>query len=485
MHPEYKRRLKVALPSGMTSLEYHNATKHTPESVRRSARPLDWANMPDPFRHYEGAPLIDLAADPLPPPITALDVLRGVTGAPSGGDPIDFLSRLLFYSASVSASKQTPSGYRYALRVNPSSGNLHPTEFHFASPQGRFHYRPSTHMLEHRSMEDCGPLDFLLTTIACREAWKYGNRAYRYCLLDAGHAWQALALAAQALGCEAVAIGQFDDDAAADAFRLAEDEWPILRIRLLHAPEPAPARERWWAGGTPNRLSDHRVEYPLIDSVHTAAKILAPDPARTAALRPPSALGIGPQFGDVVRRRRSALDFIGQPAHISHEQFLTLLQVAMRPLHADFGPYVDLYAFVHSVAGLEPGLYRYDRETDRLELVKSGDERVMAAALSLSQDLAGNSCVTFSMAANLRRAIDEFGDRGYRYAHFEAGAIGQRLYLAAEALGFQSTGIGAFYDDLVHQYLGLRPEQGQVVYHFACGFAVKDDRIDGIVTFGN
>jgi nitroreductase len=47
--------------------------------------------------------------------------------------------------------------------------------------------------------------------------------------------------------------------------------------------------------------------------------------------------------------------------------------------------------------------------------------------------------------------------------HFEAGAIGQRLYVAAEALGLGATGIGAFYDDEVHDYLNLTPE-GQVVY---------------------
>jgi SagB-type dehydrogenase family enzyme len=112
-----------------------------------------------------------------------------------------------------------------------------------------------------------------------------------------------------------------------------------------------------------------------------------------------------------------------------------------------------------------------------LELVKRGDQRVIAAGLSLGQDLAGNSCVTFSMIADLGGAMVRFGDRGYRYVHFEAGAIGQRLYVAAEALGLQSTGIGAFYDDLVHQHLGLGPDQGQVVYHFACGYAVEDERL--------
>jgi len=92
--------------------------------------------------------------------------------------------------------------------------------------------------------------------------------------------------------------------------------------------------------------------------------------------------------------------------------------------------------------------------------------------------LAGNSCVAFSMIGDLERAADLHGDRGYRYVHFQAGAIGQRLYLAAESLGFQSTGIGAFFDDSVNEYLGIAPESGrQVVYHFACGYAVPDDRI--------
>jgi nitroreductase len=113
-----------------------------------------------------------------------------------------------------------------------------------------------------------------------------------------------------------------------------------------------------------------------------------------------------------------------------------------------------------------------------LEQIKSGDQRVVAAGLSLGQGLAGNSCVTFSMIGDLERASGTHGDRGYRYVYFEAGAIGQRLYVAAEALGFQSTGIGAFFDDTVHDYLGISRDSGrQVVYHFACGYAVEDDRL--------
>ena len=116
------------------------------------------------------------------------------------------------------------------------------------------------------------------------------------------------------------------------------------------------------------------------------------------------------------------------------------------------------------------------RMRSRLELLKSGDQRVIAAGLSLGQDLAGNSCVTFSMVGDLERAAESHGDRGYRYVHFQAGAIGHRLYLAAESLGFQSTGIGAFFDDSVHRIFGDRCQDSgrQVVYHFALRYAVPD-----------
>ena len=127
--------------------------------VEAGTHALDWANMPDPFRHYEGVPVLDLPADPPAPETPALEVLGSVSGSTPAVDGPTFLSQLLFYSAAISASKRVPStGYRYALRVNPSSGNLHPTEFHFLTrglkewPDGLYHYRPSAHMAEQRAL---------------------------------------------------------------------------------------------------------------------------------------------------------------------------------------------------------------------------------------------------------------------------------------------------------------------------------------------
>ena len=491
----------------MTWREYHESTKHSVESVQRARRVLDWANMPDPFRHYEGVPLLDLPADPPAPGIAAVDVLRGKVGATIAADGPTFLSQLFFYSAAISASKRAPStGYKYALRVNPSSGNLHPTEFHFATrglknwPDGLCHYRPSSHMAEQRArgdfvvslIGDDAPIVFVLTSIAWREAWKYGERAYRYCLHDMGHAWQALVLAARAIGCESFAFAHFPDDEIARLCRLNEDEWPMLIVTLRGPSIPTGdghSADVTWAEGRANRLSNESITYPLIGSMHAATKLgghcgairdAEPAPAGRGEIVLPLSTSAAPAFGEVARTRRSALGFQGGTLSMSLAQLSAILDAAARGLCADFSRvrFVQLYLYIHRVDGLEPGVYRHWPEGGELERVQGGGQRVAAAGLSLGQDLAGDCCVAFSMIADIDRATRAHGDRGYRYVHFEAGAIGQRLYLAAEALGLRATGIGAFFDDAVHRYLNLVPDHGQVVYHFAIGHPVPDPRLD-------
>jgi SagB-type dehydrogenase family enzyme len=185
-------------------------------------------------------------------------------------------------------------------------------------------------------------------------------------------------------------------------------------------------------------------------------------------------------FGDVVRARRSALDFRDGGESISFSQLATVLSSAQKRLFADFATarFVRLYLYVHRVDDLTPGVYRYWPEQAELEKIKDGGQRLVAAALSLGQDLAGNASVAFSMIGDFESAARCYGDRGYRYVHFEAGAIGQRMYLACEALGLRATGIGAFFDDKVNHYLDLSPELGQVVYHFAIGHPVPDPRLE-------
>jgi len=491
----------------MTWQHYHEATKHQLGSLRGHA--LDWASMPDPFRHYMGVPVLDLPADPPKPEISAIDVLLGNSGTTSVADGRHLLSQLLFYSAAISASKRVPStGYEYALRVNPSSGNLHPTEFHFIThglkgwPDGVYHYDPSRHMAEQRG---CGafeveladgpaPIVFVLTSIVWREAWKYGARAYRYCLHDIGHAWRALAFAAGAVGCASFAAGQFLDDDVARLLQLNEDELPMLIVSLRGKSIPLRERdtgETVWFGGDVNQLSTETIAYPLLDNIHLATKNKRTDSGGSSVTHPPlpvsarmklpSGASSTRTLGEVARMRRSALDFLGGELSMSFSQLSAILAVGGQPLLADFGGgrFIQLFLYVHRVDGLPPGVYKFLPECAELELAKPGDQRLMSAGLSLGQNLAGNACVCFSMIGDLNRAADYYGDRGYRYVHFEAGAIGHAFYLAAESLGLGATGIGAFYDDEVNHYLNVAPADGQVVYHFAIGYPVPDPRISG------
>src|SRR5271169_827351 len=315
-------------PRYMGWREYHELTKHNVESLRRTQHYLDWANMPNPFRHYEGVPILDLPADPPAPQISALEVLEGKTGNTLARDGAQFLSQLMFYSASISASKRAPStGAVYALRVNPSSGNLHPTEFHFLTrglkdwPDGLYHYRPSSHMAEQRAIGDFdrklvdipAPLIFVLTSIAWREAWKYRDRAFRYCLHDIGHAWQSLALAARSVGCESFALGNFSDDRVAEVCLLSEDEWPMLIVVLQGPAIPVGVLdqvEMILFGGQPNRLSEEQVPYPLIETVHAVTKLSTeasipslgePKESGRGEISLPPHVSASRSFGDVVR----------------------------------------------------------------------------------------------------------------------------------------------------------------------------------------
>src|SRR3989337_3947275 len=151
-------RAAESLDSLEVVMRYHQATKHHFSRYARSLGYLDWANQPDPFRRYQGSALISLPLlKPDDPPLSPLyeDLYRPGASAPV---TIRALSRFLEYSLAISAWKQAGE-VRWALRTNPSSGNLHPTDGYLLidpvpalSPfPGLYHYTPREHALELRA----------------------------------------------------------------------------------------------------------------------------------------------------------------------------------------------------------------------------------------------------------------------------------------------------------------------------------------------
>ncbi len=212
--------------------QYHEQTKHEFNRYARALGYMDWANQPDPFRRYEGAPLYALPLltandEPVAPSYEALFAAQPVSPEPL---TLNSLSRFFEYSLSITAWKEY-GGNRWALRSNPSSGNLHPTEGYLLVREtpglplkpGLYHYAPKEHGLEHRWHGSNEAIKTLLqpfptqsffiglSSIHWREAWKYGERAFRYCQHDVGHALGTLRIAGAALGWRIFLLAGLDD----------------------------------------------------------------------------------------------------------------------------------------------------------------------------------------------------------------------------------------------------------------------------------
>src|SRR5205814_4787832 len=138
---------------------------------------------------------------------------------------LERLSLYLELSLGLSARKEIATSSWY-LRMNPSSGNLHPTEAYailsglqgLPGGAGVYHYAPLHHALEQRARwpQEGKPkavgFHVGLTSITWREAWKYGERAFRYCQHDVGHALASLRCAAAMLGWRLTIIENLGDN---------------------------------------------------------------------------------------------------------------------------------------------------------------------------------------------------------------------------------------------------------------------------------
>ena len=546
-----------AAESLATTLGYHERTKHYPGRYARALGHLDWATQPDPFRRFVGAPLLDLELVPAgeQPRYEPAFFPGRIPPEPLGHRSI---SQLFHDSLALSAWKQA-GGERWPLRINPSSGNLHPTEGYLvAGPVAGlhdraavFHYAPREHALERRAelsdetwsalARQLPPGSVLvgLTSIHWREAWKYGERAFRYCHHDVGHAIGAVTVAAAGLGWQArLCEGVTDTDLArllgtdSQSGPEAENADCLLalfpqgapfsvdeqRSFTLALPPSAPWPSEWQ--GIANRLSpEHGQDWPVIDEAAAATRKLEP-PAATfwqdssvdgSMGNPGLTDGDSPlALRPILHQRRSAVAFDGRTGLTREAFFQILLKTVPAQGQIPFAtlpwrPRVDLLLFVHRVEGVPPGLYILLRDPGRQEtlrglmapafvwtptegsppslplyLLEAGDARRVAAQTSCGQAIAADGVFAAAMLAEYRAPIETFGSWFYRRLHWEAGVVGQQLYLEAEASGIRATGIGCFFDDLTHRTFGLTGDAFQVLYHFTMGGAVDDVRLQTV-----
>lgn len=523
-------------------LAYHEESKHRVGRMAPSLGYMDWANQPAPFRHYRGCETISLPllADD---PELAYDALFSPPASSPPPLSKSSLGAVLELSLGLSAWKVSGNN-RWALRMAPSSGNLHPTEAYVILcsaehgtgaadiPPGIYHYDALHHALECRlgfgpdhkaAFQRAFPTPGIwvaFTSIFWREAWKYGLRAYRYCQLDMGHALAGISLAARFSGwqCRLVhgaapplldrLLGLDRHDLPAAEAEHAEclchlgpcsQQAPQVSLTGIEA-LCAPLRFE----GIPNHLSHAHEHWKGIDRIsRLTAEALPKPPAGTAGQWPFHSAPSPKPAATVIRQRRSA---------VAYDPHKVMAQAAFMAIIGRTLPYLDrppfdtrvappaihLFIFLHRVSGLRAGLYALCRNKDHedrlraacdpsflwesilpdlpLYLLKPADFVYEAIQISCDQTIAGYGAFSLGMVARFQSPLETAAGT-YRHLFWEAGQVGHLLYLEAEAQGYAGTGIGCFFDDGMHNLLGLKNREFQSLYHFTIGTPVIDTRL--------
>lgn len=492
------------MAEGTGAVEYHERTKHSPLSIREDGHRLDFDNKPRPFKRYVDRPTRALADEPSEPSEAALSAVAGDAPKGDGQPDLEALTALCHYAAGV--TKEIRRGDReIRFRAAACTGALYHIDCYLVTgdldrlPAGVYHYDPDAHRLDdlregdlrgtlaaatggHPRVADA-PVSVVATSTWWRNAWKYRARTYRHAFWDSGTMLANLLATATALDLPAEVVLGFADAPVADLLDLDVGHEAPLEVVPIGAGRPAPEpRDADPVDFATEPLSDHEVDYPLIEQAYLGSMVEDADGARAWRERAPETpIGSrGPGDGDrvglepvddaraskvplshAIERRGSCREY--ERDELNARKVATVLDRAVRgvPLDVTLDPgsglrFNDVYAIVNGVEGVEPGTYQYHPAAGELEQLQAGECRQEAGHLALDQPLGADAALNLYFMTDLEAVVDRLGDRGYRAAQLEAAVAAGRCYLGAYAhsdLG--ATGL-TFYDDAVTEFLSPR-----------------------------
>lgn len=498
---------------------YHNETKHAPTRYARSLGYMDWATQPDPYRSYKDTKQIKLPLSFTNSTLAYKEIFDEDT-AEKAPLCIESISQFFQFSLGLAAIKSY-EGQSWALRCNASSGNLQPTESYILAndiegiEDGLYHYGVKNHNLELLAKSK-GQLDIPkdsfvvgLTSIVWREAWKYGERSWRYTQLDCGHAYKALEISAKILGWNiqlldtntqkiSSLIGLNDSSRyipeeieSADMLLLVSKNSDKIDLDILQL--RASLEDEYF--GKANMLSQSRHNWEILEKIENAVTL---ESSKIGLMKSEKNSLRTCEYSskDVVLKRRSAQVMNKDDANITKKQFETIV----KSVETKENQAVNLVLFVHSVENLPSGLYvflgnkdtkeelqsitkstflweKVESTVDDFYFLQGGDFKLIAKTISCGQDIAAHGAFSLGMLVEFDKQLQQYGAHRYKELYWNCGAIGQQLYLEATSLKLSATGIGCFLDDIMHDVLGLENSKFQSLYHFTIGRGLVDSRL--------
>jgi SagB-type dehydrogenase family enzyme len=504
---------------------YHNGTKHSYESIRANRHYLDWQNQPMPFKIYSQLEPIALPQHLSSSGVPALRAILAPGATPDeqvalGNQP---LAELLFLAAGITRRRSYPGG-EMLFRAAACTGALYHVDLYVVCGDledldaGVYQFSPQDFALrrlrggDYRSVlvsatgEEpaivTAPCVIVSASTFWRNAWKYQARAYRHCYWDNGTILANLLAAAAARKIPAKAVLGFVDAAVNQLLGLdSRREAPLSLVALGHSsarrigisPPIAPLVLETMP------LSKTEVDYPAMRAMHDASSLESEE--EVVAWREGAEKAEGGRIRDedkienrlfpleslsdeeipkdsieeVITRRGSTREFAREP--ITFAELSIMIDRATRGIPMDFLTQPeeflnDLYLIVHAVEGLPSGAYVFRRRERALELLKEGDFRRDAGSLGLGQEIPADCSVNIYFLADLKRALEHLGNRGYRAAQLEAAIMGGKIYLSAYAQRLGASGL-TFFDDDVTEFFSPHAAGKSVMFLIAVGKSAK------------
>ena len=504
----------------LAASDYHESTKLTY---------INLGNKPPLYKSYDGGTIIPLPTSFTQPAVSTLAAVAGTTPlVRSGAGTLDLteLARLLFYSAGLVKKRVLRVAGEVHYRAAASAGALYPIEVYLVAGDilglaaGVYHFSPEDFTIRQLRGGDyrgellqatggdesvaAAPVTMIFSSLFWRSAWKYGERGYRYCFWDAGTILaNLLATARGEAGLHAKLVAGFVDHRVDYLLGIQGEREASLCLVALGAGTAVPA------GPVPsdpapvdiqsNDKFHGEISYPVIAETHAASRLtdknevqawrrpgqrpaVNEDQAQVPDTAPPRVVQEvqDSALGETILRRGSTRRFARVPITIA--KFEDILHSSTQELPADFAgdgadsPLVDAYIIANAVEGMRSGAYYFSSPDRRLELLKPGDFRQEAGHLCFEQALGADSAAVIFFTAELDRALERYGNRGYRAAQLQAGILVGNVYLCAHSLGLGATGM-TFYDDEVIEFFSPHAEGKSLMFLVAVGVIDARNRV--------
>ncbi len=485
---------------------YHNGTKHPNGMLLSRFHMYHPSQRPNPYKIYKNAPQIILPIEKNSLGVSTLDAISTNLYIKDAIIPdLQILSRILYFSAGITKKIKFQGLGEMDFRAASCTGALYHIEIYVICSDiagldaGVYHFDPKNMKLNvirrgdyrkkildstaNESFTKHSPVILVFTDIFARNSVKYQSREYRHAFWDCGTILANTLAITNAHKIPSKVIAGFVDLQIAQLLGLdMVQEAPLVIVPLGITNQEMPSCPDLSDLNLEAISSEYEIEYPEINAMHDSSCLLNSSEVEawrhemtreqknhSQLIQLEKNISNSESIEQTITKRGSTRKFSLET--ITFEQLSTILSCATPGINADFVNHdilSDLYIIVNAVEGLDSGSYYYVKEKNSLELLRKGNFRPTSGNLGLNQDLPYDASVTIFFMVDLKKILEQFGNRGYRVAQLDSAIAGGKVYLASYALGLGATGL-TFYDDAVTSFFSPHAIDKETMFLIAIG----------------